>query len=130
MTQKEPASEGDNPYRSPAVTADATEPRPDEPTAREVFWAWERLRIYFNLILLAETLLLGLVAMGLLWPHLLECFVGALVANVCFCVGPMLEGYAEGIGVPRGVARGVIFVMGMLVAMAFTWVSIGTLVDK
>ncbi len=130
MAQKAANRESENPYQASSLAADATAPRADDATAREVFLAWEKLRLYFNLILLVETLLLGLLAMGLLWPHLPECLFGALVANACFCLGPVLEGYAEWIGIERGVTRWVIFIVGTLVAMALTFVSVGVLVDK
>ncbi len=82
------------------------------------FLAWEKLRIYYNLILLAITL--GLTA---LTPELLSVryfwstsILGALGANVCFCAGPVTENYLALIGANRGVTRAILFGLGCFFA--------------
>jgi len=64
------------------------------PVARELLLRWEKLRLLFNAILIAEVLAL----IKLLEPRLLEenAFwlkgtVAGLLANICFCLGPYLD---------------------------------------
>jgi hypothetical protein len=58
------------------------------------------------------------------WEQLL---LGAFAANVCFCLGPVVEGYLCLVGAPRRVVRWSIFIPGTLFAClvaigyAVTW---------
>ena len=83
-------------------------------SARAVFLAWEGLRIAYNAILIFLTLALatafGVVIDALFWQRVLP---GALVANVCFCVGPCAEGYLAMMGADRRLARGFFFLTGL-----------------
>ncbi len=77
-----------NPYASPSNTAT------DVASAdfRDLFLSWERLRIVFNGVLVALTLLCGMASLAdpkFWWTAML----GGFVTNVCFCVGPILDGY-------------------------------------
>lgn len=99
--------------------ADEAAPAADE-SARAVFLAWERLRLWYNAALAAVVVLL--VPLGgpadereLLF--LAECAFGA---NLCFCLGPVVEGYLSLLGVSRRTARGVVFVPGLLLALLLT----------
>src|SRR5262249_59017853 len=80
----------------------------DDPPAMSVFLAWEGLRVVYNLVLIAVVVaLLGPTGILQRLPYVLE---GALVANVCFCAGPVAEGYLCLFGVSRPAARTLIFV--------------------
>jgi hypothetical protein len=106
-----------NPYAAPSLD----EPLPlvknasGEPTAREVFLAWEKLRLYYNAILAGLSLFLGLprLASSGFWYTL---FQGALIANLCFCLGVALEGYAALFGIPRRPMRLLLFFLGTCLA--------------
>lgn len=84
------------------------------------FLAWEKLRIYYNLILLA-------VALGMtsIRPEMfvdpyywITMALAAAGANVCFCAGPVAENYLALLGAHRGVSRSVLFGLGCLFACA------------
>ncbi|HEX6987282.1 MAG TPA: hypothetical protein VF170_18030 [Planctomycetaceae bacterium] len=83
-------------------------------SAKAVFVAWEGLRLAYNAVLVFYTLALA-AALGVaidapFWQRVIP---GALVANVCFCVGPCAEGYLALTGVDRRLARGLIFLAGL-----------------
>jgi hypothetical protein len=100
------------------------------PVDREVgpelaLWAdWEGRRLVYNIVLCVEVLLLFGIGGSLGWffnpafqKHLL--FL-ALLANLCFCAGPVDEGYFRHFGV-RGRAVGrVLFGLGLALAMLLT----------
>lgn len=79
-----------NPYASPASVADTSTTSSD---FGEIFFGWERLRVIFNSVLVSLTLLCGFPSFAdpRFWS---TAMLGAFVTNVCFCVGPVLEGYA------------------------------------
>lgn len=88
----------------------------EEESAHHVWLAWEKLRVVYNLVLGAETLVLG----GKMFTTVsgLEMLVlGALGANVCFCAGPVLEGYLRALKMPRRIARWLLFLSGMFIAV-------------
>jgi hypothetical protein len=91
-------------------------PSPEE-SASEVFKRWEQLRIAFNVVL-------GLVLIPWLGPFIsnekftlfvIEC---AVAANLAFCTGPVVEGYAALIGLSRKVSRYTLFALGMILSIA------------
>lgn len=90
-----------------------------EASARAVFLAWERLRIVYGVILTAVTLIAGRHRLGdgRLWTTIV---IGTFGANLCFCVGPIAEGYFDLLGMPRKWARRSLFVAGTLLAVALT----------
>jgi hypothetical protein len=91
--------------------------RAPEPTAMDVFFAWEKLRLFYNAIMILVTL--GLTVYAQANPLAAVVFVGeALLANICFSVGPIVEGYACWFGLPREYARWCIFTLGCIVTTA------------
>jgi hypothetical protein len=86
-------------------------------TAAEVFFAWERLRVGYNAVLLGFgvgwLLLFGPPTHLLFWPRLLE---EAVIANLAFCAGPVAEGYLCWVGFPRRPARYTLFAAGTALA--------------
>lgn len=99
---------------------------PIQETADDVFRRWEQLRIPYNLIL-------GLGMIPFLKQFLdqpeftLNVLAGAVAANVCFCAGPVAEGYAALIGLPRKLSRWVIFAGGVLISLVLEIASIAEL---
>jgi hypothetical protein len=91
----------------------------DEPRAAEVFVAWERLRLVFNLILVVVVIILvnplgAMLLLPILAPN-------AGLANLCFCAGPVAEGYLCLLNMRRRAARVAVFTTGTLLAVALTW---------
>jgi hypothetical protein len=88
-------------------------------TAQAVFFAWEKLRLAYNLLLAVVTVALAtahrIVDRPDFWFY---GFQGAFAANVGFCVGPVAEGYLCWLGLDRLVARTGLFVLGTLFAVA------------
>lgn len=107
------SSPTDNPYAAPAEAEIAYAPFPPGESAKEVFLAWERLRVIYNLILVGVSLLVGMARLTELsfWYFLIE---GAVGANLCFCVGPVVEGYLTLIGINRDGSRMLLFVLGTI----------------
>lgn len=83
-------------------------------SAREVFLAWEGLRVVFNGVLAFLTVALaaafGIAGNADFWFDVAASGVGA---NVCYCVGPCAEGYLAMLRVDRRVARGLVFAAGL-----------------
>jgi hypothetical protein len=115
-----------NPYAPPS----AAQTGPHEPESSDfaMFLRWERLRLLYNAILGVVTIL------GMLAPHhglrgnIPNQIVGliplGLGANVCYCIGPVLEGYAHLIGLRGKVVTGILFGLGTAFAALLAWAAI------
>ena len=112
------SSPADNPYASPAEAEIAYSPFPPGESAKEVFVAWEKLRIIYNSVLAVISLTAAHAWLAFLSIEDLLglLFQGAIGANVCFCLGPVIEGYLSLIGINRGKARIGLFVLGTMIA--------------
>ena len=97
-------------------------PAVDE-SARSIFIAWERLRIVFNGVLATAVILGGFshLADASFWRYLAS---EALLANICFCAGPVAEGYLVFLNVPRPFARRLVFLLGTLVGLGLALSSV------
>jgi hypothetical protein len=91
--------------------------RVHEPTAMEVFFAWEKLRLVYNAVLI---LIVLLVMRQAIIDCIEDAIVGAICANLMFSSGPVIESYLSWCGVPRIVARGIIFSLGLFFASVVT----------
>jgi hypothetical protein len=110
----------ENPYAPPGAG-----PEPDDPqrlALREIVLAWEKLRLWYNAILLVPGLaiLAGWVGkQGMpLWFALLMAVMVAAGANFCFLLGPAAELYLRGLfrqGRPLG--RGRLLIFGLIVSL-------------
>lgn len=94
-----------------------------EETARSLFVSWELLRLVYNGVLALIVLCLAAAQLrdGAFRAFL---FRGALGANVCFCLGPVVEGYFVLAGVERRFARLVVFLGGVALAGFLTFLAI------
>ncbi len=123
----------ENPYSSPLGGGRSLVDDPDGPLRqgdfRNVFLAWERLRIFFNVVLgFPSTLyLISRAATGGLGFAQIAFFAkGAIVANVCFCVAPVIEGYLTWLtGRSARIVRWFLFPIGTLAAL---WMASGALI--
>jgi hypothetical protein len=88
-----------------------------EPTARDVFLAWEKLRLLYNALLtLLVFALMGESVFDFL-PNLLEV---AILANLIFCAGPVAEHYLSRLTMPRLLARLLVFFLACTLAVVAT----------
>ena len=77
---------------------------------------WERLRIYYNAILISLVLLVtivrfpGHVSDPAYWAKI--AFFG-LIANLCFLTGPAIEGYGTRLRIWNGAMTMVLFLAGL-----------------
>ena len=92
--------------------------RAADPTFMEVFFAWEKLRLLYNGLLI-------LLVMAMAVKSGFSPFVGvmfglhALVANLCFSAGLVVEGYLCWLGLPRQTCRWCIFWIGFVITVPF-----------
>ncbi|MCO6044229.1 hypothetical protein NG895_09955 [Aeoliella sp. ICT_H6.2] len=123
----------ENPFSSPqtAAAADLGDFAPLSPERErlaklgEVFVAWERLRIWYNVVLavVAVLVLVGIVLSSGLqlskndFDILIEAAIGA---NVCFLAGPLLEGYVTWWIKPASWLRKPVFVLGTVASVLLT----------
>ncbi len=94
-----------------------------EETARSVFLAWEKLRVAFNAVLVVVVLLSAGSALRdrAFWLFLVG---AALQANLCFCLGPVVEGYLSLLGSNRLIARGIVFSLGVMAGSLVTFAAV------
>lgn len=91
----------DNPFAPPTADTPSGMTRSQSPVslgaiARATFLAWEKLRWLYVAVLVALTLLLGLLGGAELFTSRRFWFVaveGAVAANVCYLAGPAAETY-------------------------------------
>ena len=105
-----------NPYAAPQpVVAEASLTRDASLTP---FLAWERLRVWFNTILVLVVVVSALPQRELWFSYRLNyyCIEGAILANICFCVGLVAESYLRVVGWWRDPLRWVLFGLGTLLA--------------
>ena len=81
--------------------------------ARTTFLAWERLRLIYISVLGVLTLLLGWGSFGV-FEYWLTVAAGAVVANVCFFAGPIVETYITWLGYQGKWLRTLLFTVGTL----------------
>jgi hypothetical protein len=98
-------------------------PPPADHSARAAFLAWERLRLAYNAALGTVVLLTaGADGSAADFPWFLA--YAAFGANLCFCLGPVAEGYLVLLfRADRRAARWLVFVPGLLLACAMAAVS-------
>src|SRR5262245_8984192 len=110
-----------NPYAAPPlIESDSPDPaaRAQLVTALAPFVAWERLRIWYNVIL-AVVVVATALPLRPLWfggRLLTSCIEGAILANICFCVGLVAESYLRIVGWWRAWHRLTLFILGTLLA--------------
>lgn len=121
-------SESPNPYSAPPIEAKpneevaSSEPTTLGHTARRTFIAWEKLRLIYNGVLIALTLTVALINVGETLFNLefwLNCIAGAIGANICFVIGPILETYVNWLRGESKQLRTLLFVAGTLLSALF-----------
>ena len=114
----------DNPFSAPQASSSAkvVEKEAAQPTTlgqigKRVFLEWEKLRLAYIGILVIFTVLIGLPQWGnpAFW---VVAFFGAIVANVCYFLGPIVETYVTWLGLRSLAVRWSMFILGTLFTMA------------
>ncbi len=119
-----------NPYEPPqAPTALSVPPPAAEVDTAGSFAAlgrvvvtWEKLRLVYNVVVGVAALLLTMLMPGhiLVRPQLVERIVeGAIFANLCYCAGPMIDGYLTWFGVRHPLITAGLFAAGTFLTVAF-----------
>jgi hypothetical protein len=93
--------------------------------ANAVFWGWEKWRVGYNLGLALGVIGYWTAYWGLdggpIMPFtpafLYDLVIQAVFANVCFCAGPVAEGYLCWLGFPREGTRLWLVGLGVFLAM-------------
>jgi hypothetical protein len=95
------------PHQHVQVQPEELDVRVNEPSAMQTFFAWEKLRILYNGILIAVFLVAMSGMKGGPWGvrELWWFLFFLLLINVSFCVGHIAEGYMCYFGIPRTAAR-------------------------
>lgn len=104
-----------NPYAAPQLAEpDESDSLPAQALAP--FLAWERLRIWYNTVLVVVVVLSVLPYPALWFSDRLNfyCIEGAILANICFCVGLVTESYLRLVGWWHDYHRWALFVLGTL----------------
>ena len=125
----------ENPYSSPIVEpseSPAAEPAVVSdsiwPVAKRTFLAWEKLRLVYNAILIVMS-----VAYAVAWSLLFAVefwvisFIGAIVCNVCFMLGPIIETYVAWLGYRTQELRLVFFIAGTFATAAIALLTLTSL---
>ncbi|GAB5406041.1 MAG: hypothetical protein Aurels2KO_42720 [Aureliella sp.] len=95
--------------------------------ARETFWAWEKLRVAY-LLVLGLPCLLGMLMLGLFTPGAIVGLVFCgLFANACYFAGPIVETYVRWLGYSGMLLRWVLFVGGTMLTAILALVAIRAL---
>jgi hypothetical protein len=108
----------ENPYRSPeAVSVESPGPGGMEATkfaqVGRVVVTWEKLRVVYNAIGIIPTVLIAIFVRHFL-VGLVECVV---LANLCFCFGPLIDGYLTWFGFRHKAVTIVLFVLGTCIML-------------
>jgi len=94
---------------------------------KPIFISWEKLRLFYNLILLAVFILITVssyLLSDIASPEmpisrlLVQCAILALAANLFYFAGPLLDGYLTWLEVRFKYQRHFIFIAGLLISVA------------
>jgi hypothetical protein len=84
------------------------------------FQRWEKLRPWYNVILVAVLVVSHVPHMGVLFLEpmaLLVWLIGAALANICFLAGPLAEAYLSWLGVRSRYVMPLLFIGGVLISI-------------
>lgn len=100
--------------------------------ARNVFLAWEKLRVVYVIILGSVTVMLTGLSLNVDLPLLRLIVLGAVTANVMYFVGPTTETCVQWLGYSRPWLRWLLFVGGTLLSVLLTigWLATELLPDQ
>lgn len=87
---------------------------------------WERLRVVYNAVLLGEVILFVLIfgIEGPIRSFLRFLVQDAILANLCFSAGPVLEGYFRLLKFRKTLVTKTLFFSGLFVSIGITGISL------
>ena len=85
-------------------------------STRSIFLKWEKLRLPYNLILVAFVFLLAPVLIRPTLTGMITLIGGCVGANILFLAGPAVEAYTCWIGFRQRFITPILFVAGVLVS--------------
>lgn len=110
-----------NPYAAPpasATTAEDEALRAGRPRVEfgPILRRWERLRIYYNGLLISLVLLISFLVVPQHVDKLgywVAIVFGGVIANLCFLTGPAIEGYGRHFRLWNGILTAMLFLVGL-----------------
>jgi len=91
-----------------------------EMNLKPFFLRWEKLRPWYNVILAAVLVVSHAPHMGVLFLEpmaLLIWLIGAVLANICFLAGPLVEAYVSWLGIRSRYVMPLLFIGGVLISI-------------
>ena len=88
--------------------------------------AWERLRVVYNLVLIVIVVIIA-ASRRMLWSdHRFPVFLfeRVVLANLCFCAGPVIDGYLHLLKIGGRPSRLILFFCGLVLSILITIVSV------
>ncbi|MEM6470514.1 MAG: hypothetical protein AAF802_13240 [Planctomycetota bacterium] len=102
-----------NPYSAPTVELKSHSVSVD---FSSIIRRWERLRLFYNAVLVSIVLMVTLVAFPqhtVVPGYWVSLVIGGTVANLCFMTGPAIEGYGMYFGLWNPVMTTMLFFLGL-----------------
>ena len=126
----------ENPFSAPSSHVESHKSESSEngdslgAIAKRTFLAWEKLRLIYIAVLGVETIAIGLIAHPLMlspeyWGSVV---MGAVFANACFFIGPIIETYVTWLGYPSKALRIVMFIAGTMFSCVLVIVALRFLI--
>ncbi len=87
---------------------------------------WERLRLLYNAILAGEVALMSVLTSPLGMIGLRDVYgliLNALLANLCYCAGPVADGYFRRLGFQGRVPTLTLFTLGTMLTMGLAFLD-------
>ena len=100
---------------------------PAEDRELPILRAWERRRLTYNIVLTSVVVAVVLLAhRDLLFDRPFGRFLlaRAFLANLCFCTGPVVDGYLHRVGLDGEASGQILFGLGLLVSVPATVLSV------
>lgn len=94
---------------------------------KSIFLSWEKLRLFYNLVLLAVFVLITVSSLLFndfgrpeisILKLLIHSVLLAFIANLLYFAGPLFESYLSWLDVQFGYQRHLIFISGLLISIA------------
>lgn len=112
-----------NPYDPPTATLAVSEPIVDDRfhAVGKTMVAWEKLRLIYNIVMGLFVLAVVAISQAMVARNYFEVCAeiaaGGLFANLCYCVGPMIDGYLTWFGVRHRIITIILFICGTILTM-------------
>ncbi len=119
-----------NPYEPPTAALDVIESSGEDRfhVVGKTVVAWEKLRLIYNTVMGLFVLAVVVFSQAIAARNFAELFAqviaGGIFANLCYCVGPIIDGYLTWFGFRHRLVTIVLFIGGTIVTMLLALVVI------